>query len=120
MGALNYMRANYHEGVRYLNEALGLFPEDPSSHYFLGMSYYRMRGYRDAIPHLDLFAGAQPGHPEVHGVLGICYENTGDIRSAYNEYLLQIKVEQYNDMGRHARERVMFLKPLIEGPKKRK
>ena len=120
MGALNYMRANYHEGVRYLNEALGLFPEDPSSHYFLGMSYYRTRGYRDAIPHLDLFAGAQPRHPEVHGVLGICYEGTGDIRSAYNEYLLQIKVEQYNDMGRHARERVMFLKPLIEGPKKRK
>ncbi|MBI5561115.1 MAG: M48 family metalloprotease [Deltaproteobacteria bacterium] len=119
MGALNYMKGDYTEGVRYLNEALRLFPEDPSSHYFLGMSYYRTRRYREAIPHLGLFASAQPRHPEVHGALGISYESMNDIRSAYNEYLMQLKVEPNNEMGRHARGRVAVLKPLIEKPKRK-
>ncbi|MBI5643336.1 MAG: M48 family metalloprotease [Deltaproteobacteria bacterium] len=114
MGAVNYMRGDYQEGVRYLKEALRIYPEDASSHYFLGMSYYKTYRYRDAAPHLKGFASAQPKHPEVHGALGVCYEELGDARAAYGEYLMQIRVAPYNEMGRLAARRAAVLKPIVE------
>jgi Tfp pilus assembly protein PilF len=82
------------------------------------MSYYRSKAYRNAIPNLKVFAEAQPKHTEIHGILGICYEETGEISSAYEEYVLQTKVSPDNDMGRHASKRATVLKPSLEKKKR--
>ena len=106
MGISQYFRGNYGASVENLKRALSLFPEDASSHYFLGMSRYRTKAYREAIPHLKKYAEANPKHPEIFGVLGICYENTGDQSSAYQAYSLQVKVAPDNEMGKHAASRI--------------
>ncbi|MDH5202699.1 MAG: M48 family metalloprotease [Nitrospirota bacterium] len=120
MGTLMYFRKNYSEGINYLKKSISLFPQDVNAHYFLGMSHYKTSMYKTALPHLNFFAEAQSKHPEIHGILGICNENIGDLNSAYNEYVLQMKVAPDNEMGRHAAKRVPELKPVIEKTKVRK
>lgn len=114
MGTLLYYQDNYREGINSLNRSLSLFPQDALSHYFLGMSYFRMKDYKSSIPHLKEYAEVQPKHPEIHGVLGICYEKAGDTSSAYQEYLLQVKVAPDNEMGRQAASRTTVLKPVLQ------
>jgi tetratricopeptide (TPR) repeat protein len=114
MGILSYNQNNYREGIDYLNWSLSLFPQDASSHYFLGMSYFRMNNYQSAIPHLKAFAEAQPKHPEVFGTLGICYEKSGDLSSAYQAYALQVRVAPDSEMGKHAASRIAILKPALQ------
>jgi tetratricopeptide (TPR) repeat protein len=114
MGILHYNQNNYREGVDYLNWSLSLFPQDALSHYFLGMSYFRMNDCKSSIPHLKAFAEAQPKHKEIHGTLGICYEKAGDASSAYQSYMLQVKVAPGNEMGKHATSRIAVLKPALQ------
>jgi beta-barrel assembly-enhancing protease len=109
-GALRYLKENYGESIEYLKKGLALFPEDLSSHYFIGMSYFKTRAFGTAINHLKPFADAQPKHPTVHGVLAACYENVNDPNSAYKEYSLQLQVAPNNEMGKRAAERVRVLK----------
>lgn len=120
MGAIRYYKGEYSEGVGYLKRSISLFPQDVSAHYFLGMSYYKMRMYKTAILHLNLFAEVQPRHPEIHGILGICYENINDLYSAYEEYVMQLKVNPTNEMGRHAASRVGVLRLILEGSRIRR
>jgi len=117
IGTVMYFQKSYLEGINYLKKSLSLFPQDINAHYFLGMSYYRMSMYKTAIPHLDLFAGVQSKHKEIHGILGTCYENIGELSSAYNEYIMQLKVAPENEMGRYASTRLVVLKPIIEKTK---
>jgi tetratricopeptide (TPR) repeat protein len=114
MGALWYMKENYGESIQYLKRGLALFPEDLSSHYFIGMSYFKTRAYGTAINHLKPFADAQPKHPTIHGVLAACYESVNDPNSAYREYSLQLQVAPNNDTGRRAAERVKMLKGNVK------
>jgi predicted Zn-dependent protease len=120
MGAIRYYKGEYSEGIGYLKRSISLFPQDISAHYFLGMSYYKMRMYKTALPHLNLFADVQPRHPEIHGILGICYENINDLYSAYNEYVMQLKVAPNNEMGKHAASRAAVLRLILEGSKIRR
>ncbi|WP_203471586.1 M48 family metalloprotease [Dissulfurispira thermophila] len=120
IGAIRYYKGEYSDAAGYLKRGISLFPQDVIAHYFLGMSYYKMKMYKTAIPHLDLFAEVQPRHPEIHGILGICYENISDIYSAYNEYIMQLKVNPTNEMGRLAASRVGVLRLIIEGSKIRR
>ncbi len=120
MGAIGYFRGEYSEGIGYLKRGISIFPQDISAHYFLGMSYYKMRMYKTAIPHLKLFSEAHPKHPEIHGILGICYENINDLYSAYEEYVMQLKVNPTNEMGRHAASRVGVLRLILEGSRIRR
>ncbi|MDI6729117.1 MAG: M48 family metalloprotease [Thermodesulfovibrionales bacterium] len=120
IGAIRYYKGEYSEGIGYLKRSISIFPQDVSAHYFLGMSYYKMRMYKTAIPHLNLFAEVQPRHPEIHGILGICYENINDLYSAYEEYVMQIRVNPTNEMGRHAASRVAVLRLILEGSRIRR
>lgn len=120
IGAVKYYKEEYSNAAGYLKKGISIFPQDIIAHYFLGMSYYKMRMYKTAIPHLNLFAEVQPRHPEIHGILGICYENINDIYSAYEEYVMQLKVNPTNEMGRHAAARVGVLRLIIEGSKIRR
>lgn len=120
MGALRYYKGEYSEGIGYLKRSISIFPQDVSAHYFLGMSYYKTRMYKTAISHLNLFAKVQPRHPEIHGILGICYENINDLYSAYEEYVMQLRVNPTNEMGRHAASRVAVLRLILEGSRIRR
>ncbi|WP_333653679.1 M48 family metalloprotease [Dissulfurispira sp.] len=120
MGMIRYFKGEYSDSAGYLKRSISLFPQDIPAHYFLGMSYYKMRMYKTAIPHLRISAEAQPKHPEIHGILGICYENINDIYSAYDEYVMQLKVNPTNEMGRHAASRVAVLRLILEGSRIRR
>jgi predicted Zn-dependent protease len=113
LGILNYVRNDYRQSVNYLTTGLSLFPDDLSSHYFLGMSHYKRREYRSAISHLKPVADARPKHPTVHGVLGQCYENINDPQSAYNQYVLQTRVDAKSEIGRQSATRAQALKSSL-------
>jgi predicted Zn-dependent protease len=113
IGTLLFLQENFSESIAYLNKSIALFPQDVVSHYFTGMSYYKVKMYKDAIPHLKIFSEAQSKDPEIHGILGICYENEGDLSSAYNEYFLQLKVAPDNETGRYAATREKALRNTV-------
>jgi Tfp pilus assembly protein PilF len=77
------------------------------------MNYFQTKAYRNAINPLKAFESAQPKHPRIHGILGICYENVNDLQSAYNQYLLQVKIDTQSDIGRHASTRIEVLRTRI-------
>ncbi len=111
LAALRMQR--YDDALGHFRRSLELFPGHPGSHFGMGKSYFYLNRYAEAVPHLERFASQAPRHPEVHGLLGICYEETGDIPSAVREYRLQLKVAPENDLGRHARDRLRVLRPLV-------
>lgn len=113
MGALSYNMGNYQRAVEILKKSISLFPQDASSHFYLGMSYFRLNSYTSAIPYLKAYADAQSSHPEVHGALGICYESTNELVAAYNSYVNQVKVAPNNEFGRHAASRIAVLRPIL-------
>jgi beta-barrel assembly-enhancing protease len=117
LGTMRYAQGNFDESARYLKKSLSLFPQDMVSHYFLGMGYYKQRSYRAAIPHLSAFAEAKPKHPTIHTLLGQCYENVGDKKSAYDQYLMQVKAAPDGEAGKLASQRVTVLKPVVDPPK---
>ncbi len=49
-------------------------------------------------------------------MLGICYEAVGELRGAYNEYSAQVQVAPNNEFGRHAQQRLLVLRPLMQLP----
>ncbi|MDX9714573.1 MAG: M48 family metalloprotease [Dissulfurispiraceae bacterium] len=113
LGALNYTTGNYQRAVEFLSRSLRFFPQDASSHFYLGMSYFRLKNYKSAIPYLKGFAEAQSAHPEVHGALGACYEGVNELAAAYNEYAMQVKIAPNNEFGRHAASRMVVLRPVL-------
>jgi predicted Zn-dependent protease len=114
LGIVMYSKGEYSQSAEYLKKALSIYPNDVIAHYFLGMGGYRTQQYRSAIPHLLLFSEVQPEHPEIHGILGQCYESVRDISSAYNHYVMQVRVNPRNEMGRYASSRISVLKPMIK------
>jgi hypothetical protein len=66
------------------------------------------------MPHLKDVASAVPRHPEVHGMLGISYEALGDMRSAYNEYFLQVRVAPDNKYGIYAQRKLNAIAPPVQ------
>jgi tetratricopeptide (TPR) repeat protein len=115
-GAASYLRGDYRRALHDFEESLGLYPGHLGSTLGAGASNFQLQRYREAIPHLRDVAEAAPGHPEVHGMLGVCYEAVGDIRSAYNEYAAQVQVAPDNDFGRHARQRLLVIAPMLDLP----
>jgi beta-barrel assembly-enhancing protease len=113
LGVVHHARKNYTESIKYLKMSTALFPEDWSSHYFLGMNYYKTNAYGPAISHLRLFADAQPKHPTVHGILGVCYEKSNDPQSAYNEYTNQVKIDSSSEIGRLSASRAEAIKQTL-------
>jgi beta-barrel assembly-enhancing protease len=109
LGVLRYVRENYPEAIQYLQRSVALFPEDISSRYFLGMTHYKTKAYKSAIGQLAPVAQAQPRHPRIHGVLGACYEAVGDSQSAYNAYVMQVKVDPNSEAGKQAAGRAKVL-----------
>ncbi|HPU29184.1 MAG TPA: M48 family metalloprotease [Syntrophorhabdaceae bacterium] len=110
LGIVYYKKNDNQKSITYLKKAIQLFPNDMPSFYFMGMNYHKMNMSLEAIKYLKPFSEAYPKHPEIHGILGICYERIKNIRAAYEEYTMQIKVAPDNEMGRHAKSRLNILR----------
>ncbi|GAB4390438.1 MAG: M48 family metallopeptidase [Thermodesulfovibrionales bacterium] len=108
-GLAFYRQERYGEALPSFRRSLELFPGHPGSLFGAGASHFRLRDYREAVPYLKEFASQSPSHPQVHGMLGICHEASGDVPSAVSEYQLQLRVAPDNEMGRHARARLLSL-----------
>jgi len=112
-GILKYMHDNFAEGTNYLKKSLSMFPQDVTSKYFLGMSYYKTGLFRSAVSYLKPVADIWQKHPTIYGTLGICYEKLNDFNSAYRAYALQLKVAPNNEMGRRASQRINVIKGIV-------
>jgi predicted Zn-dependent protease len=111
LGAALFKQERYSMAVSEFQKSLELYPGHLGSVYGLGASYFELDRYRQATPLLKDVASTVPGHPEIHGMLGISYEALGDVRSAYNEYVLQVRVAPNNEYGKYARSRLSELSP---------
>ncbi|HOL05917.1 MAG TPA: M48 family metalloprotease [Syntrophorhabdaceae bacterium] len=110
LGIIYYKKNDNQKSIAYLKKAIQLFPDDMPSFYFMGMNYYKMNMHHEAIKYLKSFSEVYPKHPTVHGTLGTCYEKTNNLKAAYEEYTMQIKVAPDNEMGRYARTRLNILR----------
>jgi predicted Zn-dependent protease len=113
-GILRLFEEKYDRAIRAFEDSLKLYPNHAPSHFGLGKSYFNTRQYSQAVPYLARFAQAAPEHPEIHGMLGICYEQRREIRSAATEYNYQLQVAPDTELGRHARDRLAVLEPLLK------
>ncbi|NIT04265.1 M48 family metalloprotease, partial [Candidatus Saccharibacteria bacterium] len=111
LGAALFKQERYSLAVSEFQKSLELYPGHLGSVFGLGASYFELKRYRQAIPPLKEVASAVPGHLEIHGMLGISYEAVGESRSAYDEYVLQLRVAPNNEYGRYAQSRLLVLSP---------
>jgi predicted Zn-dependent protease len=111
LGAAFFKQGRYSLAVSKFQSSLELYPGHLGSVFGLGASYFELDRYRQALPLLKDVASAVPGHPEIHGMLGISYEALGDPQSAYNEYVLQLRVAPNNEYGKYAQSRISVLSP---------
>ncbi len=114
MGLVNYFNKKYDRAIQQMTNSLKLFPGHAPSYLVMGESYYKLRQYNKAEPYLATFAQAAPKHPEVHGILGICFDNTGEIENAVIAYRNQLAVAPNTELGRHARNRIAVLEPMLK------
>lgn len=117
LGYLSYKRGHYKAAIEHAERSLEIFPANPVSHFIAGMSRYKLQQYSEAVDHLRVFSRAAPKHKEVHGVLGISLEALYDYADAYGEYLIQIRLDPYSELGRHARTRANALRPRVDPPR---
>ncbi|GBD95379.1 MAG TPA: tetratricopeptide repeat protein [Nitrospirae bacterium] len=113
-GLVRYFEGNYNQAIRKFKKSLELYPDHALTHFGLGKSYLRVKQYSEAIPYLGYFAQAAPGNPEVHGLLGICYDMEGEIKPAVREYRYQLQVAPDTELGRHSKERLAVLEPVLK------
>ncbi|MEE8574513.1 MAG: tetratricopeptide repeat protein, partial [Thermodesulfobacteriota bacterium] len=97
-----------------LEKALKIYPQDISAYHYLGMSYFRLQKYSKALKYLAPYGEAQAKDKKIHYYLGASYEGLRDLRRAYNEYNLQLRVAPRNEEGRLAESRVVALKHYID------
>jgi len=114
MGLAMYFNQQYEPAIHQITKSLKLFPGHAPSYLIMGESYYKLRQYNKAEPYLANFAQAAPKHSEVHGILGICFENTGKIENAVIAYRNQLAVAPNTELGRHARNRLAVLEPMLK------
>lgn len=115
MGFIRLEEGDYNQAIDKFRESLELYPNHGPTYFGLGKGYFNTHQYSKAIPYLRKFAQAAQRHPEVHGMLGICLEKSGDIASAVTAYRNQLAVAPDTELGRHARERLIILEPLLRG-----
>jgi predicted Zn-dependent protease len=113
-GLVYFYKGNYGQAVSELKRSIKLYPNHVPSHFGLGKSYFYLKDYRKAIPYLGNYVSVAPKNPEVHGLLGISLEKIGEVRSAAIAYRNQLKVAPNTELGRHARERLYVLEPLLK------
>lgn len=113
-GLVFFYNKDYDNAILEFKKSLDHHPSHAPTHFGLGKSYLHLSQYRKAIPYLRNFSGAAPKHPEIHGLLGICYDNIREIRGAVIEYRNQLTVAPNTELGRHARERLAVLEPLLK------
>jgi predicted Zn-dependent protease len=116
-GLLRLFEGKYDRAIKAFTDSLKLYPDHAGSHFGMGKSYFKSEQYSNAIPYLETFSKAAPKHPEVHGLLGICFDMTGQIVPAVREYSYQLQIAPDTELGRHARERLSVLQPLLEQKK---
>lgn len=118
MGLVHYFGKEYDQAIQRFQKSLKLFPNHGPTYLVMGKSHFQLKQYSKALPYLTKFAGAVPRHPEVHGLIGICFDKRAEIESAVIGYRNQLKVAPNTELGRHAKERLAVLEPLLKIYKK--
>ena len=113
LGLVSLKEGDYRKALKRFQESLNLYPSHPGSYFGMGKTLFKLQRYRSAIKYLRPYEEYNPRHKEVHGLLGICYEELGRLRTAYREYILQVKIAPYTELGLYAQQRILVLRELL-------
>jgi tetratricopeptide (TPR) repeat protein len=86
LGNTHFLKGNFSEAQRYLEEASRLSPQDGITYLYLGRVYFEQKSYQ---PSLLAFLRARdllPEYPEVYYHLGRAYGGVGQLASAYHNF----------------------------------
>ncbi len=88
IGVCNYYLGNYDSSIAFLNTAVKINKDDPTSHFYLGASYKELKNYSEAIIHLAKAADLLKDDftAEVYTQLGAAYYSIKNYREALNCY----------------------------------
>ena len=88
IGICNYYSGDYDSAIAYLNTAIKISEDDPTSHFYLGTSYKEMKNYSAAIENLSAAADLLKNDfiAEVYTQLGATYYSIKNYREALNCY----------------------------------
>ncbi len=88
IGVCNYYLDNYDSSIAYLNTAIDINKDDPTSHFYLGASYKELKNYSAAIANLTAAADLLKNDftSEVYTQLGATYYSIKNYKEALNCY----------------------------------
>ena len=88
IGICNYYSGDYDSSIAYLNTAIKINKDDPTSHFYLGASYKELKNYHAAIENLSTAADLLKNDftAEVYTQLGATYYAIKNYRDALDCY----------------------------------
>ncbi len=114
MGLVHLFDKKYNQAINEFKKSIELLPNHAPSYFGMGKSLYNLKQYSKAISYLANFSKAAQRHPEVHGLLGICFDNLNKLEPAVISYRNQLKVAPDTSLGRHAKQRLAVLVPILK------
>ena len=81
IAAVDY-KVNSAEGLPFAKEAVKLEPQQPFTHYLLGLLLLDVDDYENAIPELELAEKGLPREPKIYFALGAAYSRAGRRKEA--------------------------------------
>jgi tetratricopeptide (TPR) repeat protein len=90
-GRAQFEAGNYKTALNTLTSALGIFPNDPSLHYWIARTDYELRNYDEAINHAEVAVKLAPQNAEYNRWLGRAY---GAKAEESHSFFLARKVKQ--------------------------
>lgn len=76
-GVVAYDAARYDEALRFLRQARDLYPQNPRTLYYLGLTNLALKQPTEAIAALDAARQLQPADPSINYQLGVAYFTAG-------------------------------------------
>ncbi len=114
LGLVHLLDNKYNQAILAFKKSMELFPNHASTYFGMGKSYFHLKQYSKAISFLVNFSKASQRHPEVHGLLGICFDNLKKLEPAVISYRNQLAVAPDTSLGRHAKQRLTILEPILK------
>ena len=96
LGNLLAITGNYTEAISFLNEALGIAPEDYEVNKNLGVVYSKLENWRNSISYYERALAAKPNDVPVLLELSRAYASSGDQQKAVTSYQQVLRIQSNN------------------------
>lgn len=85
-GLAAYLKKDYQEAIKPLEDALAENPQSATANHLLGLSLLRLNRFGESTKYLEKAKSLDPNIKGIHLDLGTAYSGTGDLKRALGEF----------------------------------